>query len=212
MTDGDPLHVIFPVDEEHPLSPFVMSMSIARNDIEHALAEAEKQAKADEPTYAYFVRLAAGHLYEALEALEFWKHERPILTFLRGLPEPGPRALRAVNSARQQIGHRAMLHARNSTFHYASPDPKYDSVSTLRDVMEALADKPVSILIDREEERVRLSFADEVATALAFWKHHHADSNTLRKQFLQTRETAAAFTTLIDVAVVAYLQAAGVDF
>ncbi len=206
MREGDPLGEVFPTDDK--LAPFIVAMSMARNDIEHALYATETAAKNDAPALTYFVRLATGHLFEAIQALDCWCQDSDIAGFLRRLPEPGAGALRAVNRTRQQIGHEALDHARN---HYACPDSSYDSSETLREVMDALSEKPVNLEIDRNERRVRLVFADEVAIALALWKHNHTHPDAFGGQLRHTRTAAAAFTILIDVSVVAYFRAIGVD-
>ncbi len=142
--------------------------------------------------------------------MDRWRQDSYIADLLRRLPEPGATALRAVTRTRQQIGRDALDHARNHTFHYACPDTSYDSSETLREIMDALSEKPVNLEIDREERRVRLVFAEEVAITLALWKHNHTDPDAFGWQLGHTRAAAAAFTTLIDVSVVAYFRGIGV--
>ena len=208
MPVAAPLREIFPADRN--LARFVMAMSIARNDVEHALNEAESAAEEDRPEFAYLVRITTGHLFEGIEALQRWSNDPEVADFLRGLPEDGLMARKQVNRARDQIGREALEHLRNHTFHYPYPGSagKIDSATLLGGVMLSLAEKPVNITVLKgPPRRFRLQFADEVANTLAHLKHKPlADDDALREQLGQTRVTAKAFAFLIDSAFVSYCE------
>lgn len=203
---GDQLRDVFPTGE--PLAEFMLAMTIARNDIEHAQALAwEARAVDDDSAFFYAARIMAGHLYEVLEAMEGWRVEHtPVRNFLSGLQEPGRSAYKTVKAVRQQVGDAALSHARNHTFHYVNPGDEYASVDCLRQVVDALGDRTVEVLADLEERRTRLTIANEVALTVAMLKHADPDRGKVRAQMEQTKAAAEAFVLLMDCALLAYVK------
>jgi hypothetical protein len=58
----------FPATE--PVSRFLVSMAMARNDIEHAMWKAADANEHDRAEFAYWVRLVTGHFVEAVDSLQ----------------------------------------------------------------------------------------------------------------------------------------------
>jgi hypothetical protein len=71
MTDdqrpGDSIADMFPSSD--PAARFVVAMSMAKNDVEGAWRDVLEAGQKDEPDFSYRVRLAIGHLVEALGTL-----------------------------------------------------------------------------------------------------------------------------------------------
>jgi mevalonate pyrophosphate decarboxylase len=62
---------VFPHDD--PVARFVVAMSMARNDVRHALTRAGEANDQDDPEFGYWVRMATGHFFEAAYALSHWR-------------------------------------------------------------------------------------------------------------------------------------------
>ena len=74
----------FPADQ--PLSRFLVSMAMARTDIEHAMWNAAKANEDERPEFDYWVRVVMGHFLEAADALEQWRNRSPeVRDFLKRL-------------------------------------------------------------------------------------------------------------------------------
>jgi hypothetical protein len=72
---GDPIPDVF--DPTDPAARFVVSMSMARNDIERAFHDLMRSGDEDRQDFTYRVRLLTGHLVEALDALAFYREAFP---------------------------------------------------------------------------------------------------------------------------------------
>jgi hypothetical protein len=62
---------VFPAKD--PVARFMVTVSMARNDVRHALFEAGNANKASEPDFAYWVRLSTAHFFEAVTAIRSWR-------------------------------------------------------------------------------------------------------------------------------------------
>lgn len=190
----------FPADK--PLSRFLMSMAMARNDIEHAMWKAAEANDQDRPEFDYWVRLVMGHFLEATDALEEWRRcSTEVREFLKTLRPEGKAALKQVAGTLQKVGKKAVDHARNHTFHYATPSERYESDAELIRVLTALANEPVELAeVEGRPERVRYVFADKVALMVAMGKHSTQDQEAYRAQVLDLETGAAAFVNFVGVA------------
>lgn len=202
---GDPLPDIFPMGE--PLPEFMLAMTIARNDIEHAQAQAWKaRDEGDDSAFFYATRMIAGHLYEVLDALEGWRDAHPeVRNFLNGLQDPGRSAYKTVNGLRQQVGDQVLSHARNHTFHYVNPADAHGSVVSLRTAVEALGDRTVEVFADLGERRTRVTVANEVALTVAMLRHADPNHSEVKQRVAKTKAAAEAFVLLMDCALLAYV-------
>lgn len=191
----------FPADE--PLARFLVSMAIARNDIEHAMWKAAEANEADRPEFDYWVRLVMGHFLEAADALEQWRNcSTEVREFLRTLPPEGAAALKEVATTLSKVGKQAVSHARNHTFHYPTPSARYESDAELIRVLKALGDDPVLLgEVDRRPGRVRYVFADRVALMVAMGKHSTEDLDAYRAQVMDLEAGAAQFVNFVLVAI-----------
>jgi hypothetical protein len=190
----------FPADM--PLSRFLVSMAIARNDIEHAMWKAAEANEAGRPEFDYWVRLVMGHFLEATHALEHWRScSTEVREFLKALPPDGETALKQVGGTLQKVGKKAIDHARNHTFHYPTPSERYGSDAELTRVLTALADDPVELTeVEGRPERVRYVFADKVALMVAMGKHTTEDPEAYRAEVADLQAGAAAFVNFVGVA------------
>jgi hypothetical protein len=190
----------FPANK--PLSRFVVSMAMARNDIEHAMWKAAEANEAGRPEFDYWVRLVMGHFLEASDALEQWRRcSTEVREFLRTLRPEGRTALKQVGGTLQKVGKKAVDHARNHTFHYPMPSERYESDAELSRVLPALADEPVELAeVESRPGRVRYVFADKVALMVAMGKHSTEDQEAYRAQVVDLQAGAVAFVNFIGVA------------
>jgi hypothetical protein len=206
---GDSIAQVFPPDKV--AARFVVSMSMARNDVEGSLRDALEASRHDRPALGYKVRLSTGHLVEALDALGYYSQRHPeIGKLLQRVPDKGRQHLRVARRAINETGARVLKHVRNHTFHYPSPNPDYDPTSDeqLADVLAAMADRRALLDVDYESEppRVTLAFAGEVAFALAMGKHS-AGREELERQLTLTRDGAFGFFKWVDALVLAFFDA-----
>src|SRR3954447_18451885 len=70
---GAPIPEIIPPDET--AARFVVSMSMANNDIDRALADLLRSVDEDRQDFTYRVRLVTGHLVEAIDALSAYSEK-----------------------------------------------------------------------------------------------------------------------------------------
>jgi len=213
---GGPMnHVVMvePFPAEKPLSRFLVSMAMARNDIEHAMWKAAETNEAGRPEFDYWVRLVMGHFLEATDALEQWRRcSTEVREFLRTLRPEGQTALRQVGGTLQKVGKEAVDHARNHTFHYPTPSERYESDAELIKVLGALADEPVELSeVEGRPGRVRYVFADKVALMVAMGKHSTEDREAYRAQVSDLEDGAAAFVNFVGVALEKVLNEPGPD-
>jgi hypothetical protein len=186
-----------------PVSRFLVSMAMARNDIEHAMWMAADANADDRPEFAYWVRLVMGHFVEAVDSLQRWRNHSPeIREFLGTLPPTGRSALDEVGKTLAKVGQKAVAHARNHTFHYPSPSGQYESDADLERILESVKDEEVRLaqIADRPG-RLRYVFADEIALVLAMDRHTIEDNAAYRAQVRQLEEGAAHFVNFVGVAI-----------
>ena len=199
-------------DPADPVKRFVLSISMARNDIERCMHDLLAIADADEtdgPDFAYRIRLLTAHFYEAALALkQYRQHEQAVADFLGRLPQEAQADLTAVMGAAQRIGPAAFERVRMATFHYPHPDPKRepDSDAQLAETMRALKGEPANVYVDFDSRRVHLAYADRVALALALGGHSE-QKGRLEAQLALARDGAFAFRRLTDH----ILEGAGVE-
>ena len=82
---------------------------------------------------------------------------------------------------------------------------------TVRDALDAAADKRAEAFADFEKREVTLTFADELALALALG-NHATNEDDLRRQLEIARDGALAFRAWAEALGVAYLTANKLDF
>jgi len=191
---------VFPADK--PLSRFLVSMAMARNDIEHAMWKAGEANEADRSDFQYWVRLVMGHFIEAADALEQWRScSTEVREFLDALRPEGKEALKKVGGTLNRVGKKAVDHARNHTFHYPTPSDRYESDAELIRALGGLADDPIELEeIEGRPGRVRYVFADKAALMVAMGKHSTADREAYWAQVTDLQAGAAAFVNFVGVA------------
>lgn len=181
-----------------PVARFVVVMSAVRGDLHNVLHLVGAANAKDSPEFFYFVRLAMGHLVEGAASLKSYRDTFPeVEDLLRKLPPDGQKALRKAANAGSQVGGKALPHSRNRTFHYPSPEPKYNTDQELAQTLDALGDSEAKF--EREltpPHRRRLSTADKTMLAMAMGKHN-PERAALYKQVEKTRDGAVAFVNFV---------------
>jgi|SRR5215211_7841334 len=207
---GDPIPEVF--DPDRIDARFVVAMSMARNDIDLALRDGIAAAEGDRPDFAYRVRLATSHLVEALDSLNAYSQEEDVKNLMARVPADAEKQLTKARSVLQKVGSKVLGQIRNNTSHFPSPKTSYSPSSDeqLRDVLADMSDRPCELHLDHRGEHpvITLSFAGDVALALALAKHS-ADKDVARQQFEVTSEGAVAFKHWADALVATYLDATG---
>jgi hypothetical protein len=201
----DSIATVFPHDDV--VARFVVAMSMTRNDIEHASLAAGAANKNDDPAFTYLVGVAMGHIFEAVRALQRWRHEPEVKAFLGRLPPEAKKALATAAGLVQRVGGGAAEHARDRTFHYPYPSSRYtpSSDDELADVLKTMSSQAANVtVLGDERKRFRLEFADEVALALALAKLDVADHTRLREQMDQVRDGGVALAHVVDRLLVLY--------
>jgi hypothetical protein len=180
---------IFPYNDT--IARFVVAMSIARNDIRHALIQAGRANDRNDPEFGYWVRIATGHFFEAADALNQWRKVDEVKKSIAKLPKDGRDALRVASSAIQKMGKGVLEHSRNRTFHYPYPSSQYQTDEELQEALKGLASVEVRLVVESADLGLfRLQFADEVAAALALRKH---DPKKIREQLTIARDGSIGF-------------------
>src|SRR4051812_11768682 len=128
MSDDASIAEVFPSEDVR--ARFVVSMSMAKNDIERALRDTLRAGDNDDADFTYRVRLTTGHLVEAVDALQGYatRHGEVRALMARVTPE-AQAALKVARGTLQKAGPSVLQHVRDNTFHYPSPDPAYDPTS-----------------------------------------------------------------------------------
>jgi hypothetical protein len=181
---------VFPHDDR--LSRFIVAMSMARNDVGHALERIRATRDTDEAEFTYWVRVVTGHFFEAEYALKAWRREaEEVRDFIRRLPRDGKEELTRASKAIQELGSSVLEHSRNRTFHYPYPTSRYPTELELETTLRELrADEATVVYQPADPGRFRLHFADDVALALALGKF---DGERLREQGAIAAEGAIGF-------------------
>jgi hypothetical protein len=204
-----PIAEVFP--PESVAARFVVSMSIANNDIERALDDVIRAGKNDDPDFFYRLRLTIGHLVEALDSLNAYSQQyEEVRKLLRRLAPKTQRDLKVVRATPRKVGPDALKHLRDNTFHYPSPRTNYKPTSDeqLQQVLAAMANRPSEIHVDFETNRMTLTFADKIALDLAMSKHG-PDWEELERQLMVTSAGALAFFSWASALLYAYFDSTG---
>jgi hypothetical protein len=209
MTDeqqpGASIAEVFPPESVE--ARFVLSMAMAKNDIERALRDVLRAGANNDPDFSYRVRLLTGHLVEGIEAFNAYSERyEEVRALVARLPNERRQAFRTVRGAFQQAGRDVLQHIRQNTFHYPSPDPTYSPTSDeqLEEVLSTMGNRRAEIHINREARHATLTFADDVALALAMNRHAPTDEDA-RRQLEVARDAALAFRAWGDELVLVYL-------
>jgi len=192
---------VFPHDD--PVARFVVSISMARNDIRHALELTAEANEGSKPEFTYYARLAMAHFFDALDALDSWCKVTEVKAFIAAMPKAGRDELRKARRTRQLVGHVAIGHARNRTLHYPSPASSHQTDGELAEALRGLGDEEATLVITGRGY-YRLQFADHVALTLAMRKH---TPGRFREDARQTQEGAAAYVNFATVVWRQYMRA-----
>jgi len=210
---GESIADVFPHDDI--TARFVVAMSIARNDIELALRDGIRAAERDAPDFTYRVRLGTSHLVEGLDSLNAYsKDSHAVRSLMAGVLAVGQNNLKIARGTLQKVGSKVLQHVRDNTFHVPSPQTRYDPTSDdqLRDVLAGMSDRRATVHLDGGPPQVvTLTFARDVALALALAKHS-ANDDDARRQFAITSEGAVAFAKWVDALLVAFFKSRGTTF
>jgi hypothetical protein len=157
---GDPIPDVFP--PEDPLARFVVSMSMANNDMGRAFRDLLRSDDEGTPDFAYRVRVIIGYLVEAIDALNFYSANVPeVGKLLKRLPMDAQQQLKTVRGTLQKAGSKALAATRDNTFHYPSPNPAYKPTSDdkLRDAIAALGHIGLQMHYDGDTKAMTFNFA-----------------------------------------------------
>jgi hypothetical protein len=180
---------------------------MARNDIRHAMELMVEANEAGKPEFTYYARLAMAHYFDALDALDSWCKVAEVKAFISRMPNEGRDQLRVARSTRQRVGHVAIAHARNRTFHYPSPASRYQTDAELAEALRRLGDEEATLVLT-SPGYYRLHFADHVALTLAIGKHV---PGRFREDARQTQEGAAACVNFATVVWREYMGSRGLE-
>jgi hypothetical protein len=203
------LGAIFPAERVD--ARFVLAMGMANNDIQTALWDVIKADRDEAPDWSYRIRVLTGHLVEALDSLNAYSSRHAeVGELIDRVPEPYTLSLKVVRGTLQKAGSKALQHMRDSTFHYPSPKSNYSPTSDerLEETMRLMADHPTHLTIDGDTQMVTLTFASEVALALAI-SEHKPDPKDHAKQFKAARDGALAFRVWSQSLTMTYLESVG---
>jgi hypothetical protein len=202
---GDPFPDLFPPDD--PTARFVVSMSMARNDIERALRDVAEAGENDRPDFGYRVRVSIGHLVEALDALNAYRQKfNEVRVLINRVPGAAKRHLKEAQGSLQRAGRGVLEHARNHTFHYPSPDPHYEPTSDqqLAEVLAAMGNRGGEVHFNGETGQIKLTFADDVALAMAMSKLGGPSEEVMRRAAI-ARDGALNFVLWVSALVSTYM-------
>lgn len=166
------VEAVFPPDDRLALA--VVTLCMAANDVEYA---AMRAADANPPDhldpdvthrrrFSYLVRVAQGHLFEAIAALRAWEQDEPdFRRLIQNLDDDGRKAAGRVRGLQQRIGSKALETVRHATFHYPAPYSGL-SVLALTEAIEREGNLPAELdLTDDAEAPFR--FADQLVLSMA---------------------------------------------
>jgi len=183
----------------------MVMVSMARNDVRHALFKAGRSNAASEPDFTYWVRLSTAHFFEAIAAVRIWRRLPEVKAFLSRVPAAARDDLKAATRSLEQIGNAVVAHSRNRTFHYPYPSGRYPADGELEAALENVGTAEAQWVVE-DEGRFRLKFADEVALALALGKH---EPSQIERQLELVRDGSVAFVNFATRAMETYLQERG---
>jgi hypothetical protein len=206
---------VFPPDD--PAALFVVAVCAAANDVRDAMVEAGRAnpAEPQDPDvthrrrFTQRLRLAQGHLYEAIVTLKAWRQSSPeVRVLLSRLPEEAKRRLSNLMGLEQRVGTEALDAVRQNSFHYPHPDAKRspDSAADLADAIRMNPEAEAGIDVE-EDVRGRYRFADQLMLSIAMGGHDlegHSD------QMAMIRDAGIDFANLVDEIFVAYCHDRGI--
>jgi hypothetical protein len=205
---------VFPPDDRLALA--VVALCMAANDVEYAAMRAGGANPPDHPDpdvqhrrrFYYLVRVAQGHLFEAIAALRAWEQDEPELRkLIQNLDPEGRKAASKVRGLEQRIGPKALETVRHTTFHYPAPGTGL-SVLALIEAIEREADLPAALdLTDEAEAPFR--FADQLALAMAVV---HFDDESAEAGIGSILEGSGAFVRLTKALYLAYCKKRNIGF
>lgn len=185
---------------------------MARNDLHVALRDGIRAAEDDAQDFTYRVRLVTSHLVEAVDSLNAYAVDPAVKKLMQRVPKDHRKQLTRARNVVQKVGANALNTVRNNTFHYPSPKANYAPTSDqqLRDVLGGMSKGRALMHLDRRGEHpvITLSFANEVALAVAI-AQHSADEATARRQYVTTSLGAVAFGQWAEALLRAYFEVTG---
>lgn len=205
--EGDPIPSIFPPDD--PMARFVVSMSMAKNDIERAFLDMLRSHDEDGQDFTYRVRVSIGHLVEAIDALNAYSQKFPeVRALMARVPAEAQKDLRIVRGTLQRAGAEVLQCVRDNSFHYPSPDPNYSPTSDeqLEGALAGMGNRSAEFHVDGDTREVRLTFADDAAIGLAMGA---ATDEEVRQRMEIARDGALAFRRWADALLATYLEVSG---
>lgn len=199
---GDPIPEVFPPDDA--TARFVVSMSMANNDIDRAMRDLLRAHGEDAPDFTYRLRLSVGYLVEAIDALDAYCREFPdVRALLARMPPDAQHDLKVIRGTLQKAGPKTLQHIRDNTFHYPSPDQKYKPTSDdlLRKALAGMGERAAEIHLDGDTKAITLTFADDAAIGVSLGT---ATDDDVRQRFEIARDGALAFVRWATNLVLAY--------
>jgi hypothetical protein len=162
---GDAIPGVFPPDG--PTARFVVSMSMAHNDIDRTLRDLLRSHNEDGQDFTYRVRLSVGHLVEAIDALNTYSQEFPARCSQRCQTPPSGTSRSSV--ARSRRPGRRRYKASGTTFHYPSPAKDYSPTSDaqLQAALAGMGNRGTEYHLDGDTKAVTFTYADDAAIRLA---------------------------------------------
>lgn len=207
---GDPIPEVFPPDK--PDARFVVSMSMATNDIDRACRDLMRSGDMDGPDFSYRVRLVVGHMVEAINALNAYSQEfEEVRKLLKRLPADAQKDLKTVRGTLQNAGADALEDVRDNTFHYPAPEKRYKVTSDerLKGALVDLANRGTEMHVDGDTGAVTLTFADDAAFNLAM--NLVTNDEAFRRSEV-ARDGALAFLRWSAALITTYVESEGHSF
>jgi hypothetical protein len=199
---------VFPPDDR--LGVAVLSLCMAGNDVEYAAFRAADANPPDHPDpdvthhrrFYYLIRIAQGHLFEAIAALRAWEQSEPeFRKLIQNLDAAGRKAASRVRGLEQRIGSKALETVRHSTFHYPAPCAGLSELG-LVEAIEREADLPAALDLS-DEAGAPFRFADQLAMSMAL---ANFDDGEIEGHIAAIIEGSGAFVRLVKATFVAYCE------
>jgi hypothetical protein len=201
---GDAIPEVFPPDG--PPARFVVSMSMAHNDIDRTLRDLLRSHDEDGQDFTYRVRLSVGHLVEAIDALNTYTQEFPeVRVLLAKVPDAAQRDLKIVRGTLQKAGPKALQSVRDNTFHYPSPAKDYSPTSDaqLQAALAAMGNRGTEYHLDGDTKAITFTYADDAAIRLALGT---ATDQEVLHRFEVARDGAIAFIGWAKALITTYVE------
>jgi hypothetical protein len=119
--------------------------------------------------------------------------------------------LKLVNGTLQKAGGKVLQSIRDNTFHYPSPDPKYNPTSDeqLRAAIADMGTRSAELHLDGDTNAITFTFADDAAIRLAVGA---ATDEEVFQRFEIARDGALAFSRWVKALVRTYCEVNGHTF